>query len=342
MYSLDHLSIQVRTTPIHPRNEKTDEKKLDGTSRLVTQIGTQALETTAKKVESPSLHSRVNSENTWRFCFPENSILTLNTGKTIDISGIEIDLSKIFIGGIGYGSGASKLSAQAMGAIGHGEGVYNLPYCIEGVIRNDFIEVNTISAQDRVIPASSIREIIREALEKGFTHINLPMGLNEHASLASLVISNEGSATLRFYDSLSPSIMPYRERYHDNKALIEFISTLLPDTVCFERENISVFHLLDQGGEESAGCGYYALYTALLLKDHADLRNLTSFNDAPMFDETHDKKIRAELVIRTLLAFGTENVVHDRWSDPRDGIFNRIGSMELGKLIKTLNQLTSE
>lgn len=342
MYSLNNISIQTRTTPINPINENIDEQKQDGTSRLVSQIGTQALETTAKKVESPSLHSRVNSEKTWRFRFPENSILTLNTGKTVDISGIEIDLSLIFIGGIGYGSGASKLSAQAMAAIGHGEGVYNLPYCLEGIIHHDFIEIQMISAKDQVIPASNIREIIHEALEKGFTHINLPIDLNGHASLASIVLSNEGSATLRFYDSLSPSIMSYRERYHDNKELIEFISTLLPSTVCFERENISVLHLLDQGGEESAGCGYYALYTALLLKDHADLRNLTSFNDSPLLDETHDKKIRAELVVRTLLAFGTENVVHDRWSDPRDGIFNRIGSIELGKLIKTLNQLTSE
>lgn len=338
MYSLDHLSIQTRTTSITPINEK----KLDGASCLVTQIGTQALETTDKNVESPSLHSRVNSKNTILFRFPEKAVLTLNTGKTVDISGIEIDLFQIFKGGIGYGSGASKLSAQAMQAIGHGESVYNLPYCLEGVIRKDFIKIQMISAKDQVIPASSIREIIHEALEKGLTHINLPIDLNGHASLAAIVLSNEGSASLRFYDSLSPSIMSYRERYHDNKALIEFISTLLPSTVCFEKENISVLHLLDQGGEESAGCGYYALYTALLLKDHVDLRNLTSFNDAPMFDETHDKKIRAELVIRTLLAFGTENVVHERWSDPRDGIFNRIGSIELEKLIKTLNQLTSE
>ncbi|PJD93052.1 MAG: hypothetical protein CK425_13110 [Parachlamydia sp.] len=136
--------------------------------------------------------------------------------------------------------------------------------------------------------------------------------------------------------------MSHGKRYQDNKKLIELISTLLSPPVCFVKGDLPVLHLLDQGGEESAGCGYYALYTVLLLKDHVDLRNLTSFNDAPMFDETHDKKIRAELVIRTLLAFGTENVVHERWSNPRDGIFNRIGSIELGKLIKTLNQLTSE
>jgi len=304
------------------------------------QIGIQVLGE-INKVESPSLNSRVSTERKYLFCFPEQTVLTLNNGKTLDISDIEIDLSRIFIGGIGYGGGSAKLMSRAMRTIGHGNGVYNLPFTIEGAIHVDFKTIQMISTEDKVILASHVRDVINKAVDEGFTHINLPLDLNGHASLVTVVISSDG-ATLRFYDSLSPSIISYSECYHENTTLIEFIKTLLPETLCLKKEETEVLHLLDQGGEESAGGGYYTLYTALLLKDNPDLKNLTSFNDSPLLDQTHDKNIRAELVIRTLLDYGMENVVDYKWFDISEGIFNKIGNIELQNLIAKVKPLFGE
>lgn len=337
---IDNNSTIPKTTI--PLKERSEEKEIDEASNRVSQIGAQTLGATDEKVNSPSLHLRVSPENKFLFRFPESSIFTLNTGKTVDVSGIEINLSRIFLGGIGYGGGTSKVIAQAMQAIGHGENVCNLPYIIEGVIYNDYNKIQMISPENEVVSTSDVMEIIQDVAARGFTHINMPIDLNGHASLVSILFSQKGTATLRFYDSLSPSIMSYNKRYHNNRELIEFVAKLLPHNVCLESEKVEVLHLLDQGGEESSGCAYYSLYTALLLKDNADLRNLTSFNDSPLFNESHDKKIRAELVIRTLLAFGTENVIEDRRNERVDGIFSRIGYSELDKLIKKINQLTSE
>lgn len=83
------------------------------------------------------------------FRFPEGSIIALKSGKSVDVSGIHFDLSDIFIGGIGYGGGGSKLPARTMDAIGHNDTVYNLPVCIEDCYDGGFQVISTL---DRAIP----------------------------------------------------------------------------------------------------------------------------------------------------------------------------------------------
>lgn len=314
------------------KDESSQEKPC-----LTTQISAQVLSEN-NKVGSTALNSKVTPIDNYFFRFPEQTVLTLNNGKTVDVSNIEINLPQIFCGGIGYGGVASKLMTRAMQAIGHGNGVYNLPNSIEGAIYSDYNQIQMISTENKVIPTSPVTEVISKAIEEGFTHINLPLDLNGHASLVTFVISSEG-VSLRFYDSLSPNIMSYSKRYYENTVLIEFLESFLPETLCLKKGEIEVLHLLDQGGEASSGCGYYTLYTALLLKDNPDFKNYSS-NDSLQLDETHDNRIRAELVVRTLLDYGMDNVVFDKWHDIREGIFNRIGNKELHKLINKLKEIT--
>ncbi len=125
---------------------------------------------------------------------------------------------------------------------------------------------------------------------------------------------------------MSSDIVCYDERY--GTKFIEFIQSLLPEFIKLN-ESHEVLHILDQGDAESAGCGYYTVYTALLLKDDEYMRNLDtkSFNGSLLFDQSHDKKIRAELVVRTMLAHGLENIETDFWvlnSQKREHIYDRI------------------
>ena len=244
------------------------------------------------------------------FQFPEKSTIMLSTKKIVDISNIDLDLSGIFRGGIGSGASASKLLTRTMKTIGHGEYVYNLPFCIEGFLSlpKEFCELKVFSTENKAVPASTIRDFIKELIEKGFTTVNIIINLDQHTSLVSIVILNN-TATLRFYDSLSPEIISYDERY--NEELIDFIKSLLPSSISLTNDKADVLHLLDQGGKNSTGCGYYALYTAMLLKDNESIRTTASFCEKPLLDETDDKKIRADLIVRTLLDYGLEKVDTD-------------------------------
>jgi hypothetical protein len=268
----------------------------------------------------------IEKNNQYFFRFPEKSVILLNTRNTVDISNIDINLSGIFIGGIGYGGGASKLLARTMKIIGDGEGVVcNLPFCMEGYEPIHYSKIELISTENRVVSASAVIDIIKNKATDGFTHFNIPINLNGHASLASIIIFDD-TAILRFYDSLAPEEKSYDARY--NTLLIDFIKQLLPSSMNLMDEKPEVLHLLDQGDPDSTGCGYYALYTALLLKENEYLRNLTSYHGAPLFNPTDDKKIRAELIVRSLVDCGLDNVDTRSCSlltQSRDYLFNRIG-----------------
>ena len=56
------------------------------------------------------------------------------------------------------------------------------------------------------------------------------------------------------------------------------------------------------------GCGYYNVYTALMLTQDRNLRNLTSYNAPALLDEIADQRIRAELAVRSLIFHGIDNV----------------------------------
>lgn len=288
--------------------------KLSSQSCLLTPSLAQKEETSEKSGQEP------------RFRFPQGYVITLSSGKSIDVSGVDVCLSGIFKGGIGYGASAAKLMAQTMKEIGGRGGVYNLPLSIQGAldVPEEYCKLAMISVQNLEVPESKVRELIADAIEKGASHINIPIDLDGHASLVSLVIS-EDKASLRFYDSLSSKIMPYEKRYSER--LCAYIGSLVPNSIHLIAEKPQVLHLLDQGNEVSTGCGYYTLYTALLLKEEETIRNRSSFEGEPLLSEADDKKIRADLIVRTLLEHGVNNVdtsILEICRERRDHLFNRI------------------
>lgn len=297
------------------------------------------LKETVRKIEGSV--SETNAENPLFFQFPEDSRITLRKGQVVDISQIEIDLSNIFIGGINYGGGGGKLMAGAMEAIGSCYPVCNLPVMYDGVIYSDFRAMEMVSKEDRVISPDVVSTMITTYLGQGYTHFNIPITLNNHASLLSIIVL-EGKATFRFYDSLSPEVISYEERYCP--ALLEYLTSLLPPGIQAEfKGKPDVLHLFDQGNATSTGCGYYSVYTAALLKEYPELRDLTSFDESPLMTQAHDKGIRAELAVRTLLEFGLEKVdlsFTAMISQKRDGIFSRIQD-QLPSLIEQLKPRVS-
>ncbi|MBS0605594.1 MAG: hypothetical protein JSR57_01480 [Verrucomicrobia bacterium] len=297
------------------------------------------LKETVRKIEGRVTEK--NAENPHFFQFPEDSRITLRKGQVVDISQIEIDLSDIFIGGINYGGGGGKLIGGAMEAVGSCHPVCNLPVMYDGVIYSDFRAMEMVSKEDKVISPDVVSTMIATYLGEGYTHFNIPITLNNHASLLSIIVL-EDKATFRFYDSLSPEVISYEERYCP--ALLEYLTSLLPPGVQAEfKGKPDVLHLFDQGDATSKGCGYYSVYTAALLKECPELRDLTSFEEPPLLTQAHDKGIRAELAVRTLLEFGLERVdlsFTAMISQKRDGIFSRIQNV-LPNLIEQLKPRVS-
>lgn len=272
------------------------------------------------------------------FTFPPDSSMRLQSGKVVDLSHVSVDLSGIFIGGIGYGGGASRLMAQMMKDIGHEKEVYNLPYCIEAHSSPEerAFTVEIITHEDKVIEPHTIPSTIKENLANGFNYFNIPIALDGHASLASIYFQN-GTAYIRFYDSLSNEDISYLDRY--NQKFIQVIKTLIPSFIDTQHPH-EVLHLLDQGGKDSSGCGYYTLHTAILLKERREIRNLSSYADAPLMDQSYDEVIRADLVVRSLLNRDLNQIdtsFSTLSSQRREHIYNRIG-FAVKDLIKQFKQ----
>lgn len=262
------------------------------------------------------------------FSFPEGSTIVLKSGKSVDVSGIRFHLANIFEGGIGYGGGGGKLLARTMDAIGHNGTVYNLPVCIENI---DGFEV--ISTLALAIPLVQVKEIIDKALTTGYTCLNIVLNIDNHTSLASVSINKE-TAIITFYDSLSSDHILYASRYNDK--LHSFIQSLLPNKTYSPS---TVVHILDQGGRRSCGCGYYALYTALLLTKDESMQLFTFDRNIILFNEKDDIMIRADLVVRTLLTHGLSGIDTSCYAgQKRDAIFYRIDYKLVRFLITQLSK----
>lgn len=241
------------------------------------------------------------------FRFPEHSTITMNPQRWIDVSGIEFNLGEIFRGGIGWGAQPGQLMAKAMESFGHRGSVYNLPLCMEGYVGIAFECFDVVSAQGDSVEPDKVRDSIEEAIGCKFTMINMPISFNGHASLLSIDVS-EDPPVLIFYDSLSENHISYEQRY-DSK-LTDFINSFLPTSM--QTRRVKFLHLLDQGDAQSTGCGYYALYTALILSLNKDIQSLVKPSCSLILDEMDDKKIRADLVVRTLIShmitYGADSV----------------------------------
>lgn len=223
------------------------------------------------------------------YFFPKNSFI-----ENVDVSGVKIDLSRILRGGIGYGGAGSKLLAQGMETIGSSDLVTNLPFCIEGVIYSNYKNVVLVDTNNYEVKEKGLEALRQEVRRR--RNISLPINLNGHTSLLHIAFEN-AFLRVNFFDSLELTQCQYKERY-------DSISGFVKDFLHVEFSSYRVYHLLDQGDPETSnGCGYFSLYTALLLKD-ASVEELVEKYKAKgtyLFFDKDDVRIRAEMVVRTVL-----------------------------------------
>ncbi|MCE5315886.1 MAG: hypothetical protein LLG04_00805 [Parachlamydia sp.] len=299
----------------------------------LSQIAAGALSSASSSSTPINLAERqVEKKDPYLYEFPSHYTITLANNQTVDLSGVKVPLSNIFRGGINWGGGSCKMMAQAMQAFGNPPRVFNLPLCICAALNPNFSIIELYSTEETVEPLKNVRNLLSDKIQEGVTHFYIPVDMNNHASLVALIVSGN-TAAFRFYDSYKHQNLD--SRYFNNTIFLDFLKSLVPSSLTID-ERWVVLHPLDQGGENSHGCGYYTVYTALLLTQSEELRNRPTF-DAPLYDETHDLRIRAELVVRTLIAYGIDYV--DPCTDElgkRDGIFSRLGLADLEILISQL------
>lgn len=225
------------------------------------------------------------------FTFPENSWIYFSQDRSLDVSGLALDLRHILIGGLGYGADASLLLAQGMKAVGSTGDIYNAPFCVyrRKLSTND----GYILLNDRVDRAEEVANI--GGFNRTITTINLPLDIDGHASLASIKLENSIVIAIMFYDSLAHDGETYKnfyaERYEENliRALMKFVAN---DEAPVPPH--SVVHALYQGSDESNGCGYYTIFTAMLLKRNPELH---LEENKPLYGKEHDHLIRASVAL---------------------------------------------
>jgi len=236
--------------------------------------------------------------------FSPNTLIKLNkTNEVIDISDITVNLKDISVGGIGRGADASTLLAHSMRMLGNELNVCNMPFAVEASVDGSWDKKSIVSDQGIDVDAGLLRKALEEGINQGFKYINIPIDMNGHASLATFVILDD-KIEVRFYDSFGDLNNFYEKRYAGS--LFNFIASLLPEHVQ-KPTDYTVLHLLYQGDENSTGCGYYTIYTAMLLRDDEDFRRQEA-TGVIWFDQHHDSRIRALLAVATMLEFGLENV----------------------------------
>ncbi len=199
--------------------------------------------------------------------------------------------------------------ANGMIAIGSSDLIHNLPFCVEYITyRMAYLPVPPVivSRKDELVSpdyvVSIIDEIIKRSCHSNLSHtFNIPIEYNNHTLLATIRISKDKQYELFFFDSIYQTNEKHAERYDP---LQHFLSE------CFMfklTDPYKVFHVLDQG-DQSNGCGYYSLYTAKLLKDSSIEDLVNRSYEKPIYNEYDDIRIRAELVVRTMLDHGMENI----------------------------------
>ena len=167
--------------------------------------------------------------------------------------------------------------SHGMETIGNNARVYNLPFCIEGLnykgLNYKHVVYEIVSSENLLAPEERIKNIIKQGIREGYTDINVAKDYSGHASLAHMSIDKRNNKfNLMFFDSYFWSDEQIKTRYDDIKQIIEKI---LP----IPMKNYRVYHLLHQGGIRSKGCGYYTVYTALLLKNKTAEKLINQFKD---------------------------------------------------------------
>lgn len=222
------------------------------------------------------------------FEFPENSWIYYSDDRSFNVSGLKLDISKMLRGGIAYGANGTTLLASGMRSIGSNNHVYNTPFCVYR--RNTFfIKGDYQLWNDNIDDLKPVANIGK--FEKSIRFLNIPLDIDGHDSLASIEFKEGIATNIIFFDSLKNEDINYRDRYNEEliKAIMKFTSndsaSLLPHRVV---------HALYQGREKSNGCGYYALFTAMLVKQNYDLINEHSL---PIYNEENDHMIRASIAL---------------------------------------------
>jgi hypothetical protein len=252
-----------------------------------------------------------------KYCFPENSQMVLCTGKWVDVSQVELDLSEIFtdrLQGDLFQYHRASLISRAMEAIGDKGDTCNLPICVEWNRPADF------NAQDRIVDKSDeslseIESMIQKKLDAHFSTIHFVVRDYYQVFLISLRVMNK-QAVMTIFDSTG---LPCGEEYLTT--LVERVKSLLPDSLPLVDESPHVRCLLRQ--EAPHLNGYCILYTALLLTHKKDTDVLDFPLNSTLFDNAyHNLDFCADLVVRTLLhcwLIESENL----WEEYLVGYFNQ-------------------
>ena len=161
----------------------------------------------------------------------------------------------------------------------------------------------TISMDDKVVSPNIVKQAIEEGIKEGSTFFNIPLLADGHASLISFKIS-DSCVEVICYDSLEDKEIKYRNRY--NSKICDYLARLLPFPLQVHSQP-KFMHLLDQGPATSDGCGYYSLYTALLINNNPEIRALDSVSQV-IFDKHKDDEIRATMAVITMLSYGLDNI----------------------------------
>jgi hypothetical protein len=230
------------------------------------------------------------------FEFPQKSQIYYSEDRRFDASGLKLDISKMLRGGIGYGANATLLLASGMRAIGSNQQVHNAPFCIHRRNSFDFKDDYKLwsDAVNDLKPASNIAEFQRD-----IRLLNLPLDIDGHASLATIEFKEDFIEEIIFFDSMTNEDVYYDERY--NEELVKAIMKFIPNNNT-SSPSYRVVHALYQGGEGSNGCGYYTLFTAMLLKQNPDL---ITHHPYLLYDVNHDHLIRASVA---LISFMHEDI----------------------------------
>lgn len=256
----------------------------------------------------------------------------------INFEGLQLNTFDILTGGIGYGAIASQLMAHGMKAIGSSDLICNLPFCLEGIDYSE-LRCEMVDPDGKAIPNDEFIRHLADKIQDGVSHFNLPLDFNGHASLMHGTVTEIGKIEIVFFDSLSLSEKEYQKRYD---SIMIALKELLPKEV----SGYTVCHILDQGGKESSGCGYYTLQTAHLLKKKTAKQLLRDYEEEGvyLYSKEDDVGIRCELAIRTILHDGIDSIDirKYRWTLEKKIIFHKLGVGSMYKVMQFAKERITE
>lgn len=260
------------------------------------------------------------------FVFPIDSFIG-----GINFEGLSLHTFDIMKAGIGYQASASQILAHGMKAIGSRSLVCNLPFCFSGY---SYVK-GIVSSRGEDVYKTDFQKFFEEKIKEGFSHFNLPLDFDGHASLMHGTLKEGGAMEIVFFDSLLCSDKEYKARYD---ALIEELIDLIP----VNASGYKVHHVLDQGDEASSGCGYYTLQTAYLLTQKTPEQLLSDFEEKGtyLYTSEDDTRIRCELAVRAILFDGIDSVDIEqiRRAHHATTVFHKLSSGSISKTIKFIEK----